>query len=763
MVTKIRTIVLCALMAAAFVPAFGQSPQGTVKLRIGSVQVDPADITSAACIQVPIFINDPDQANRDFLQVSWSVQLSGDEALVDGGFGSDVIVANAFTNSTTGLTNPGTDLTDTGGGGNTPSCGLIFNQATEGGAAVDFESGNANATIFTNNATDGVVARKSATFVSFTGSILVDGPQNTDIMVGVLEIPIVANPAVGRITVQASDLVDGGLIDPNLYQFDDGTAGRRVPQSRRFDVTEAIGHIDIFSAVDCSGASVVDANATAGARPTLRGGAVGINFLDPQAGGNGGALDFTFDHAATVTDIRVQGSDGYDNTFSATGTQSTLSINTATDNSPQAASNVTYTVTYGVFFAPAGEPIFGGSCSVGTEWNAPTVTVAADSQPVQGGNTNIDVTMSNVVYDAGNSRFAQMTSTAPGFTGPVNLNAPTSTSGVTLTYDDPYSITGIDADDLGLYTVMVTGPNGQSATDSFQLVTDPPENLVNCATVPQATIGGTVTIPLAGNNVTGWEVVYNGVTQNLPADATQVVLDPIVGTATTVTITAQGFDSSGNPDTDVETCTLDFVAPACGATTQNPDSTATPVDVGTVITLTLVSEGAITATIGGTAMTQGATVGDETTWTATHTALRDETITAVITNPDGETAECTWVIDINCAPPEMVDVSGEPGTVGTITILGTPGCTYTVTVSDLNGNVIDTIDIDIPDCGEDLCEGTASYLIPADAVFGVGQQGQDPAGGTIRTVPTLGEWGMIAFITLLMASGLVYMRKRRMA
>jgi hypothetical protein len=277
-------------------------------------------------------------------------------------------------------------------------------------------------------------------------------------------------------------------------------------------------------------------------------------------------------------------------------------------------------------------------------------------------------------------------------------------------------------------------------------------------------IGGMVTIPLSGTNVVDWDITYNGVTTNIPGASTMFTVTPLVGTATNVTITANGFGPGGTPCDAPVNCTIDFATPTCDSTTQNPDSTLTPVDVGTVITLTLVTTGAVSATINAVPMTP--TIGTPgtsptVTWEATHVAVADTTITAVITNPNGETVNCTWTIDINCEVPQIVFIApfGQQG----ITISGTPGCTYTVSVSQ-NGVLIDDFDILVGANGQG---SDPTFVVPADVCIAVGQLGQiivsPGCDGGIRTVPTMGEWALIAFAFLLMAAGVYTIRRRRFA
>lgn len=66
-----------------------------------------------------------------------------------------------------------------------------------------------------------------------------------------------------------------------------------------------------------------------------------------------------------------------------------------------------------------------------------------------------------------------------------------------------------------------------------------------------------------------------------------------------------------------------------------------------------------------------------------------------------------------------------------------------------------------------IVDGSTSYdlgSVAPDAIYYVTPAGSpdDILASTNRTVPTLGEWGMIFFVMLLAASGVVFMRKRRM-
>ncbi|QTD51300.1 IPTL-CTERM sorting domain-containing protein [Sulfidibacter corallicola] len=116
------------------------------------------------------------------------------------------------------------------------------------------------------------------------------------------------------------------------------------------------------------------------------------------------------------------------------------------------------------------------------------------------------------------------------------------------------------------------------------------------------------------------------------------------------------------------------------------------------------------------------------------------------------------VTGAGCDDPEIVFVPpvGQTG----LTIQGTPDCEYTVTYTLPDGSTtVFNIIVGADGLGVDN-----THPIPADSVIEVNQNGVigDGSGGVV-TVPTLGEWGMIAFVSLLIGTAVVLSRKRRIA
>ena len=164
-------------------------------------------------------------------------------------------------------------------------------------------------------------------------------------------------------------------------------------------------------------------------------------------------------------------------------------------------------------------------------------------------------------------------------------------------------------------------------------------------------------------------------------------------------------------------------APMCVSTTQSPDTQTTPVDVGTVVTLSLTTSGAVSAEIDGTPMNGG-----PDSWTATHVVVVNTVISAVIDNGAGGQASCEWVIDTNCSDPSISDVA-EPGNSG-VTISGDNDCTYTVRVIDDMASMTD-FNVQIFGGGME----TLNVVVPANGTIQVGQFGLPVVTDSFMTTP----------------------------
>ncbi len=757
LLTGLAVIGLTAALVIAGVAKVRHQSKGAsaIDLKIGSVTVAPSSLSSGGCIQVPIMINDPDTNNRDLRDITFTLEIQDPSNVISGGISTNMVVANGFAptgagTGTTGITNPGTNLANSNGT-STPNCSVAFNQATEGqGPAINFA---ANINTFANwsiNNNQGGVGRKQGFLIDSVGNGSVGAiPQNTDTLIAILEIPIISSPGQAQITITAVPV--GTVAGGNTYTYDNGLRdeqGNRVQVVEDFNLPASASTVNIFDPVDCAGASTTPTNPT---------------WADPQDGGIGGALSFNFPGTALADQVHLTSSDGLDVTIPSAGATTTYAIDTQNDGSPTEGADRTYTATYQVEFPPAsGTFVDGTPCVINPTWANASAAMAWDPQPVFAQATTLDITLTNAVYGGvtkrGGPRYANLT-------GPngvnVDLTVPTSGGGTNvLVFADALSIGSVSNVHVGTYTVTGFGPDGQAFSQSIVLTLEPPDNETVCANITAANIEGSVTIPLAGNDGTvDFTVIYDGTTyDDLPEG--NFVLNNIVGDVTSVTIRANGFDAMGNATFDEIVCDINYNLPTC-VSSQDPKGT---VDVGTVIDLFLDTTNAVAATINGVPMTPDVDPDDNfnVQWSAQHTAIADTTVTAVVTNADGETTTCTWTIDINCIDPTIVSVApvGQSG----ITIYGTFGCTYTVRITQHHTGETHDYDVEITNLtNPPLNEGTGTLnvVVPSDAWIEVGQDGFPTATDMIPTVPTLGEYGLMAFVLLLMGAGMVVIRKRQ--
>jgi hypothetical protein len=128
-----------------------------------------------------------------------------------------------------------------------------------------------------------------------------------------------------------------------------------------------------------------------------------------------------------------------------------------------------------------------------------------------------------------------------------------------------------------------------------------------------------------------------------------------------------------------------------------------------------------------------------------------------LTAPWGATADIfsggAFISD--CAEPTILFLPaiGDTG----IQISGSPGCDYTVFVTDSDGNTT-TFTITVGDNGIGIDN---TNPVQRDSRYSVAVAGQPDPGNGIVTIPTLGEWGLIGFVLLLMAASVFFFRKTR--
>lgn len=744
-----RKLLSCLFVGLLSCLAMGQE----LTLRFQDITLDPSNFTSGQCVQIGAYIENTGATTYDLNALTLRVMISDPQNLIAGSGVDENMIHSQFMQETTvspGLASPFSGFATAGITADAlDACNGGFNpvtEATQGSDPAEFAARTGTAPFlnaYNNNGggDQGIVVTAGSGMVTMNpGDVL---------LIMVLQVPIVDSPGNGKITVtyNVGDVDITGARAPLAYTLPAGYEGE----------------ILVFDTADCTDAGnfVVATDNTNNANTVSTSGgstaSLGIDYLNPTAP----SVDLDVNYEANVSMIQVVGNDGYDSGQVAVDGTSPDTFTVSPTNQ-----DTEYTITYFVPDVARGGDVPGTPCTVDVSMNATSCTLNWTNNGIGGANSVLTLTLTNAEPSGGVWAEIDVPDGATGLADPIQVvdGMITGNDGTNTITFEVINQSIPDGSWAGNYSVSgnqnFAGTAGTGCSDSLGFVC--PTN--NATLAGQGTIGGTVTVNLTGDDALDWDITYNGVTTNVPGDTATFDVTPITGNATTITVVANGVGPDAQPCSDTVVLPIDYVAPSCTSATQNPDSTVTPVDVGTVITLTLVTEGATSASINGTPMTPTAgTPGtdNQITWEATYTAVADEVVTADIENPDGEGdsgagVACQWTIDINCIEPTLVSV-GEVGRTG-VTVSGTDGCTYTVTVVDFDGNVVDQFNVTV---GAGGLGTDNTWTILPDVYLYVGQLGQTVTSGPfLLSVPTLGEWAMIAFIGLLMIAGLGVMRRR---
>jgi len=729
-------------VSGAFTFAGGDS----VTFRAEQLTVPPSQITSTKCVQVGLYMTytGPASENWDQLQARLTYTLPSGTFLN----GDPFVNVSDFNNPPkAGLTDPGTVMTNSSA--TTTPCvqADIINRVTLGqGPAIDLMTGVANASLVDETVDTGM-QQINISSVNFAGTLFSTDP-GVEYLFAIIEFPLAGNEGNGQIDLNF-EAGFNALINPTT----------------NLAASTTDGFIQVFELANCGDGTnfavftdALNGANTVSTQNSPTGNNIDIDYLDPAFGGPGGEITATVNYGATVTGYQITGDDGFD-----TGVVAVMGPGSSMETINPTNASTVYTITYFVTDLMM-MPAPGSSCTITAGWNPASCTATWNNNGIGGANSTLTVSLTNAFPSGMVAAEVDVPDGATGLTDPTQIqttDTPTGTSGGTATFvviDQSIP----DGSWAGTYTVQnyanVAGTAGATCSDVLGFTC--PSGVSGSSLAGMATIGMMLDVNLVGNDVLDWDVTYDGVTQNLPGGSTMATVGPITAAANTVTVTGNGVGPDGLPCSDSTTLTLDYVAPVCVSATQNPDSTVTPVDVGTVITLMLETTGAVTATIDGSPMMQvGGGSGNSRMWEATHVAVADTVVTAVISNPDNpaDTAQCTWVIDINCIDPTIVSVApiGQNG----IVIAGTPDCTYTVRITDHINGTFQTYDVTVGQDGT----GVLNIPVPPDSWIEVGQEMIPTVTDSFRTVPTLGEWGLIFFVILLMGAGVYFMRKKRFA
>lgn len=311
-----------------------------------------------------------------------------------------------------------------------------------------------------------------------------------------------------------------------------------------------------------------------------------------------------------------------------------------------------------------------------------------------------------------------------------------------------YQLTGLtEADDQLIITASGYDTDGNPCEDTKTCtiqVKSPqacPVNWVNGYGMEEAVIGGSVNISLMGANVSTWEITYNDKTVALPGEQDAYELTGLVGGATEVTVTAKGFDEAGSSCEDTAVLSLNFAAPVYDDPALSWEGPYAP---GDTVTVQIETENAVSVTLsdGVTIENVSMTPSDapinpdfnntwtfyKNTWSYDYTVFVPATLTAVVTNPEGDTVRYTWdietrsetrtvsgkVTDANTGWPLYSEVVYGLGSVWTHPLTGEyrvemPNLDYTFTVSAWADGYADAV-VNVP-AGEIV----ADFALESDA------------------------------------------------
>ncbi|MCP4351931.1 MAG: hypothetical protein GY795_41235 [Desulfobacterales bacterium] len=219
-----------------------------------------------------------------------------------------------------------------------------------------------------------------------------------------------------------------------------------------------------------------------------------------------------------------------------------------------------------------------------------------------------------------------------------------------------YRLRGL-VEDAGTITVTANGigPDGTPCTDAkdISVTVNPaacPVNNVNGDDLPEVTVGGNVTISLEGTGVDTWYINDGAII--LPGNVTSCDITGLTGDTPEITVSAAGFDADGEPCNDEKTISLNFADPTFENGTLTPGG---PHSSGDVVSVSLDTKNAFSVTLSdGLTITDAAMVpanspaaSIDNTWTFDYSVFSNTTLTAVVTNPSGETSTYTWDIEVS--------------------------------------------------------------------------------------------------------------------
>ena len=626
-----KCLIICALFASALF-----SHAQTLDFRIGDLTVSASQFASGNnCIQVPLIITDTRApgSNTDILGGAFTVTVSGDTSIIDGGVTADVVVANSYLGSAgapfqAGITSPATDLTNANSSG-TPTCDAAFNQATQGqGGAMDFPEGTGfiAGSWSINNQFDVFTYRGS---FNNAGNAVVGTTTGSDELIAILEIPIVAG--MGGLTTAQLTVSAASGTNFNIFNF--ATAGFTPGEPLSLGAFETVG----------------------------------FNL----AAGYEGVIDFV-ENQAPVTTITSgdPGSIPFSGSVTYTGS--------ATDAEDGDVSNLAWTFDNGTPASATGA--------------GPHV----------------------VVYNVSGTHTTTLTGTdSDGAASADSVTVTVGANGDPVPTIDPAAPGDISEGQSITWSGSATDPEGHAVTYAWTFEGGTPASSTdqNPGAVTYAAFGNFTTTLVVTDAFghTGTDTAAVTVLENAPPVAT-----------ITSTLPAEVFEGD----------TVTF------------EGTVTDSD-GTV------ADNAIVWTFENGTPSSATGVGPHNVVFA---PFGNYTVTLTATDDDGAVdtdTQAVTVLEVVCEDASNVVVSGD-----IITFQGTEGCVYELIENGVGTGIFATV-------GSNGL-GAFEVDVQPDTSYSVGNSaGGGAPSPTVTSVPTLGEWGMIAFVLMLMMAGAVMMRRNR--
>ncbi|MCB1805738.1 MAG: hypothetical protein KDK04_25625 [Candidatus Competibacteraceae bacterium] len=461
-----RILFIAGVLVAAF--WHGLVYAQSVTFQVEELTIPPSQITTTKCVQVGIFMNySGPSATWGHLEISLDYTYPA-------GFLSGTPFVNVTDFSTppeTGLTNPGSPMTNSSASSTPCAAADIINSATLGGASVDFMAGaGGTPAIVTETITDGGAGSGTVDVTSLSFGSLFTTNDGESYLVAVIEYPLAAPGVTGQIDITFRN---SGPLSDNFIS--DGVT--------TLDPALDDGFIQIFQVESCSSTNfaVFDDAVGTNSVNTATGSTLNIDYLDPSWGGPGGEIDITVNYGANVVAYQITGDDGFD-----TGIVSVTGPGSSGETVNPTNTSTIYTVTYftlgldGITLAP------GTPCTVTSGWNPPACTLNWDdgsgSPAEMGGNGVLTATLSNSTPIAGIYANIDVPDGAVGLADPIEITAATTllgTSDGTATLEVINQ--AVDVSWLGNYSITdVTNPeainSSCSASLSFDTAPVPPSS-----------------------------------------------------------------------------------------------------------------------------------------------------------------------------------------------------------------------------------------------------------------------------------------------